>query len=95
MSDVIGNGSRPALYPRALSADDIAFLDNVFKHHVQEADQTERQGRLRGAARIYATLVLELCGPGPDRDEALKNVQQAAMWANASVVRCRPAPEYK
>lgn len=87
--EIIPNGSGIGRFPRVLTTEESAFLDNVFKHHTQEGDQMERQGRLRNAATAYAVLIMELCGPGPDRDEALRNVQQAAMWSNASVVRCR------
>lgn len=87
--DLIPNGSGVAKYPRTLTEEEWAFLDNVFKHHTQEGDQAERQGQLRKAANNYALLIMELCAPGVDRDNALKNVQQAAMWANASVVRVR------
>lgn len=89
VSDLIPNGSGVAKYPRELTSGERFFLENVFKHHQQEGDQSERMGRLRVLAREYATTIMTLCGPGPDRDEALRNVQQAAMWANASVVRCR------
>ncbi len=89
MTDKIPNGSGAACYPRELTPIEVFTLDNIFKHHAQEGDQGERQGRLRVFARQYATLIMELCAPGPDRDEALKNVQQAAMWSNASVVRVR------
>lgn len=88
--EIIPNGSGIGRFPRVITEEEQKFLDNVFKHHTQEGDQAERQGRLRRGATEYAILIIELCAPGVDRDEALRNVQQAAMWSNASVVRVRP-----
>lgn len=42
---------------------------------------------IRAAARIAAETILLMCPPSRERSLALTNLEQAVMWANASVAR--------
>lgn len=60
-------------------------LNNLFTHHPPKGDQVERYQKIREAGKELATLIEEFCPPGIERTEALLNVRQAVMWANAAI----------
>lgn len=62
-------------------------LINRFTYHVPKNDQAERYQRIRSAALHFATLVNELTPPSREQSLALTAIEEASMWANASIAR--------
>lgn len=60
-------------------------LDHIFTYHKPKDDQPERYERLRAKAKELAMLVDELCPESREKSLAITNIQQASMWANASI----------
>jgi hypothetical protein len=62
-------------------------LENNFTYHPPKGDQQERYVRLRDEAKGLAGTILDLCPDSRERSVALTNLEQAVMWANASIAR--------
>jgi alkanesulfonate monooxygenase SsuD/methylene tetrahydromethanopterin reductase-like flavin-dependent oxidoreductase (luciferase family) len=60
-------------------------LDSLFTYHPPKGDQTERYQRIREAGKALAREIDACCPAGLERAEALANVRQAVMWANAGI----------
>lgn len=73
--------------PIALSPEDIAYLERVFRHHPPLGDQVGRYETLRAAARAFAITILTHCPASPERETALVSLQTASFHANASIAR--------
>jgi hypothetical protein len=71
-----------------LSQDDIDLLQNNFTYHPPTgSDQIERYADLRFLGRKLAEQILQCCPPSRERNLAIINLEQAIMWANASIAR--------
>jgi hypothetical protein len=70
-----------------LSPEDLAYLDRAFVFHPLAGDQLQRSMAIRLDARRLATTILTGCPPGPERQLALRNLEQAMFWANAGSAR--------
>lgn len=62
-------------------------FDNTYKYHEPKNDQNERYTKLRDKAKELANLIDELCPDSREKSLALTNLEQASMWANASIAR--------
>lgn len=62
-------------------------LDNVYTYHAPRPGQAEKYERLRAQAKNLALLALELCPDSRERALALTKIEEAVMWANASIAR--------
>lgn len=60
-------------------------IENIFTYHAANADQTERYQRIREWAKELATIINRDCPESREKSLALTNLQQAVMWANASI----------
>ena len=60
-------------------------IDNRFTYHPPKGEQAERYVYLREQFRYVAQEVLRQCPPSRDRSLALTKLQEAMMWANASI----------
>jgi hypothetical protein len=60
-------------------------ITNIFTYHAPKDDQPARYEALRKKAREMAELIAESCPDSRERSVALTNLQQAVMWANASI----------
>lgn len=60
-------------------------LDNLFTYHPPKDDQPERYVKIRAAAKDLARAILESCPSSAERTLAVRKVQEASMWANASI----------
>lgn len=60
-------------------------INKTFQYHAPKGDQPERYIALRNKAREFAEAVQELCPESREQSVALTNIQQAVMWANASI----------
>jgi hypothetical protein len=63
----------------------IQDLENIFSYHKPHGDQPERYERIRAYAKGLATEIFHLCPESPERTLALRKVQEACMFANASI----------
>ncbi len=76
----------PVFAPKGADAQN-ADLDNRFTYHAPHGDQIARYGMLRGAARNYAQIIVELTPQSREQAVALTNLEQATFWANAAIAR--------
>jgi hypothetical protein len=71
-----------------ISADDAIRLDNDFTYHPpQTRDTATKYVFIRGACKFLATLLIRLCPSSRERSIALTKIEEAMMWANASIAR--------
>lgn len=57
----------------------------AFTYHAPKGDQPERYVELRSIARGMAETIEKCCPESRERSLAFTNLQQAVMWANASI----------
>ena len=60
-------------------------LGELFSYQTPTDGQVERYRTIREAARGLAGLVNELCPNSRETSLAITNIQQAVLWANASI----------
>jgi hypothetical protein len=60
-------------------------IDNVFTYHAPKGDQTSRYETLRINAKGLAILIQTACPDSREKSLAFTHLQQAIMWANASI----------
>jgi hypothetical protein len=73
------------LYP--FSEQDVDKVNNAFTYHPPIDGQAEKYEELRELAKGIALRIMNLCPPSRERSLALTNLEQAIMWANASIAR--------
>lgn len=64
------------------------MIENNYTYHPPIGDQAERYTSIRAKAKELAQLIEDSC-PSNNREKALAftNLEQAVMWANASIAR--------
>lgn len=67
-------------------------IENTFTYHAPFGDQAERYAEIRKAAKDLALTMERACPGSRELLLALTAVQQAAMWANASIAINEKAP---
>ena len=67
-------------------------IENTFTYHRPFGTQPERYEHLRAVAKGLATAVMLHCPESREKSLALTAVQQAVMWANASIACNEKAP---
>jgi len=60
-------------------------IENIFMYHSPKADQPKRYEAIREKAKELALLINEVCPESREKNQALTNLQQTTMWANASI----------
>ncbi len=60
-------------------------IENIFTYHKPKDDQPARYEALRTKAKQLALLINENCPESREKSLAITNLQQAVMWANASI----------
>ncbi len=60
-------------------------IKNTFTYHKPFGDQTQRYEILRRHAKALAVLISVHCPNSREKSLAFTNLQQAIMWANASI----------
>ena len=63
------------------------IIEKRFVYHPPKADQPEKYERIRGQARVLASLILTTCPDSRERSIALTKLDEFVMWANASIAR--------
>lgn len=62
-------------------------IENNFKYHAPKEGQPAKYEAIREKAKELAYLVEELCPSSREKSIAMTNLEQAVMWANASIAR--------
>ena len=62
-------------------------IEKRFTYHAPKADQPVRYEAIRKDAREFAELISDLCPESRDKSLALTKLDEAVMWANASIAR--------
>lgn len=62
-------------------------IERAFTYHTPHGTQAERYAALRDKAKELAYLIRELCPASPERTLATRKIEEASMWANASIAR--------
>ena len=62
-------------------------IENAFTYHHPKEGQPEKYEALRSKAKELACLIDELCPDSREKSLAMTKLEEASMWANASVAR--------
>lgn len=62
-------------------------IENNFQYHPPQGNQAARYSQLREIMRGIALHMVTLCPESPELDNALTHLEEASMWANASIAR--------
>ena len=60
-------------------------IDNIFTYHKPFGNQPDRYEMIRAAAKGIAKIIGMTCPDSREKSLAITNLQQAVMWANASI----------
>ena len=61
------------------------YIENYFMYHSPKGNQPERYEAIREQAKQLANYINDACPECNDKDEAIKKLRQAVMFANASI----------
>lgn len=64
-----------------------AELETRFTYHAPKEGQPERYERIRCKAKMLAAYINEYCPDSREKSLALTKIEEAVMWANASIAR--------
>ena len=62
-------------------------LNNIYTYHAPKGDQQERYEDIREKARELAELIERSCPDSREKSLAHTKLEEAVMWANASIAR--------
>lgn len=62
-------------------------LENNFKYHSPKEGQPEKYEAIREKAKQLAYLIGDLCPDSREKSLAITKLEEATMWANASIAR--------
>jgi hypothetical protein len=68
-------------------AQDNKDLENKFCYHPPKSGDLEKYENLRSYAFGYACLIDDLCPDSREKSLAITKLEEAMMWANASIAR--------
>lgn len=61
--------------------------ENTYSYHAPKGDQPDRYEVIRGNAKQFAMLIDTVCPESRERSLAHTKLEEAVMWANASIAR--------
>lgn len=64
-----------------------ATIENNFMYHAPKEGQQEKYGELRKKGKELVCLMVAFCPNSRERSLAITKVEEAIMWANASIAR--------
>lgn len=64
-----------------------AEIENNFSYHAPKDDQPERYEKIRYKAKMLAAYINENCPDSREKSIAMTKLEEAVMWANASIAR--------
>ena len=70
-----------------LTVEDQERMKKDFTYHPPKGDQPERYLAIRESAGGLALILMGRCPPSRERSLALTALEEAVMWANASIAR--------
>ena len=62
-------------------------LENVYSYHEPVSDQIDRYKDIRALGKNFAEYLTTQCPDSRERSIALTKIEEAVMWANASIAR--------
>ena len=62
-------------------------LENIYTYHSPKDTQPERYERIRYKAKMLAAFINEKCPDSREKSLAMTKLEEAVMWANASIAR--------
>lgn len=62
-------------------------IENNFSYHESKIDKTEKYTALRNKAKELAYEIERLCPSSREKSLAMTKLEEATMWANASIAR--------
>ena len=62
-------------------------IDNNFKYHEPKENQPEKNIKIREKAKELAYIIEEVCPNSREKALAMTKLEEASMWANASIAR--------
>ena len=68
-------------------------LDNIYTYHKPSALQSMKYDMIRAYAKQLADAIETVCPDSRERSLAHTNLEQATMWANASIARYKDPDE--
>ena len=60
-------------------------IERNFTYHAPKEDQPERYEQIRFKAKMLAAYINEYCPDSREKSLAITKLQEAVMWANASI----------
>jgi hypothetical protein len=66
---------------------EVPELERRFTYHAPKGNQLARYERIRAFAKDFAYALDQMCPESREKSLALTNLEQAVMWANASIAR--------
>lgn len=75
------------LSDRTLTREERDRLEKDFVYHSLRGDQPARYKIIREMAKDYAARIMTLCPDSREKSLALTKLEEAVMWANASIAR--------
>ena len=64
-----------------------ARIERDFSYHAPKGDQQERYQKIRDAAKQLAYIIVETTPPSREQSLAITHLEEAVMFANASIAR--------
>ena len=64
-----------------------AEIESNYTYHAPKADQPERYEAIRYKAKMLAAYINENCPDSREKSLAFTKLEEAVMWANASIAR--------
>ena len=70
-----------------LTQEQVERVENNFTYHSPFGDQTARYQKIRNEAKNLAIHIMTFTPPSREQSLALTHLEDAIMWANASIAR--------
>jgi hypothetical protein len=62
-------------------------IENNYTYHAPKEGQPKKYEAIREKAKELALLIEDVCPTSREKSLAFTNIEQAVMWANASIAR--------
>lgn len=62
-------------------------IEDAYTYHPADSDQEKKYSRIRNKAKELAYIIEEECPVSREKSFAMKALEEASMWANASIAR--------
>jgi len=62
-------------------------IENNYTYHAPKEGQLKKYEAIREKAKELALLIEDVCPTSREKSLAFTNIEQAVMWANASIAR--------